>query len=49
MPRIVEKLEFMTGRVVKVCTKTATGRSPEHKNLVFRINLQENCLRKGKT
>ena len=49
MPRIVEKLEFMTGRVVKVLTKTVTGESLEHKNLVFRINLQENCLRKVKT
>jgi len=38
MPRIAEKLEFMKGRAVKVCTKTATGRSPEHKNPYFRAN-----------
>ncbi len=35
MPRITEKLEFMTGRAVKVCTKTGIGRSPGYKKNVF--------------
>jgi len=47
MLTIAEKVRFMKARAVKVCTKTVTGRGPEHKNLVFRINLQESCLRKG--
>ncbi len=29
------KLEFMKGRVVKVCTKTAIGRKARHKNHVL--------------
>jgi hypothetical protein len=31
MPRIVEKLEFMTGRVAKVCSKVGIGRKAGHK------------------
>jgi hypothetical protein len=35
MPRIAEKLEFMTGCAVKVCAKTGIGRKAGHKNHVF--------------
>jgi len=35
MQRIAEKLEFMTGRVVKVCTKAGIGGRAEHKKHVF--------------
>jgi hypothetical protein len=35
MPRIAEKLEFMTGRVVKVCTKVGIGRKVGHKKRAF--------------
>jgi len=35
MPRIAEKLEFMKGRVAKVCTKTAISRKVRHKNHVL--------------
>ncbi len=35
MPRITEKLEFVTGRAVKVCEKAGIGRSPGHKKNVF--------------
>ncbi|MCD6297555.1 MAG: hypothetical protein J7M30_10410 [Deltaproteobacteria bacterium] len=33
MPRITEKLEFVTGRAVKVCEKAGIGRSPGHKKM----------------
>ena len=48
-PEIAEKLEFIKVRAVKVCTKAWTGRSPEHKNLGFRVNSRKNCLGKGKS
>ena len=35
MQRIAEKLEFLTGRAVKVCVKAEIGRSPGHKKSVF--------------
>jgi hypothetical protein len=35
MPRIAEKLEFVTGRAVKVCAKAGIGRKAGHKKYVF--------------
>ena len=35
MPRITEKLEFVTGCAVKVYAKAWIGRSPGHKNRGF--------------
>ena len=35
MIRITEKLEFMTGRAVKVYAKAWIGRKAEHKNRSF--------------
>ena len=35
MPRIAEKLEFMTGCAVKVCTKAGTGRKAGHEKCGF--------------
>ena len=35
MPRIAKKLEFVTGRAVKVCEKAGIGRKAGHKNLGF--------------
>ena len=35
MLRIAEKLEFMTGRAVKVCTKAGIGRKAGHKKRGF--------------
>jgi len=33
MPRIAEKLEFMTGRAVKVCAKAGIGRKTGQKSV----------------
>jgi hypothetical protein len=49
MLTIAEKPEFMKARTVKVCTKTVNLSSPGSTNLIFRINLQENCLEKEKS
>ena len=49
MPRIAEKLEFMTGRAVKVCTKAVNESSSGHNNPDFRVNMQQNCLREEKS
>jgi len=38
MLRIAEKLEFMTGRVVKVCAKAGIGRKMGLKNPWFPVN-----------
>jgi len=35
MLRIAEKLEFMTGRAVKVCKKACIGRKTGHKKPCF--------------
>jgi len=35
MPRITEKLEFVTGRAVKVCEKSGIGKKAGHKNRGF--------------
>jgi hypothetical protein len=48
MLTIAEKPEFMKARTVKVCTKTVNLSSPGFKSLVFRINPQENCIRREK-
>jgi hypothetical protein len=40
MPRIAVKIEFMTGRAVKICTKTGIGRKAGHKKLCFPANFQ---------
>jgi len=47
MLTIAEKLGLMKARTVKVCAKSGVGRKTGLKNLAFRMNLQENCLRKG--
>ncbi len=49
MQEIAEKPELMNARAVKVWTKTVILSSPGFKSLVFRINLQENCLGKEKS
>jgi hypothetical protein len=36
MQRIAEKLEFMTGSAVKICTKAGTGRKAGHKKPFFK-------------
>jgi hypothetical protein len=35
MPRVAEKLEFMTRRAVKVCTKAGIGRKVGHEKRGF--------------
>ncbi len=40
MSRIARRLEFMTGRSVKVRAKAGIRSDPESKNLDFRVNLQ---------
>jgi len=47
MQRITKKLEFMKGRVVKVCAKAGIGRKPGHKNTCFRANVQQSCFERG--
>jgi len=42
MPRIAEKLDFMTGRAVKVCTEAGTGRKAGHKKPCFPAIFQRN-------
>jgi hypothetical protein len=46
MCEITEKLESMTWRAVKVCTKAGARRSPGHKNACFRANFQSSCFEK---
>jgi len=46
---IAEKLEFMKVRTIKVCIKPVILSNRGFQNLVFRINLQENCLITGKS
>jgi hypothetical protein len=48
MPRIAEKLEFMTGSAVKICTKAGTGRKAGHKKPCFPAIFQKNRLEKEK-
>jgi len=38
--RIAEKLEFIMGRVVKICTKASIGGKAEHNKTFFRANFQ---------
>jgi len=40
MIRIAEKLEFMTERAVKVCTKAGIGRKTGHKKTCFHVDFQ---------
>jgi len=49
MLTIAEKVGFMKARAVKVCAKAGITSSPGPKNLVFHVNLQENCLGKEKS
>jgi hypothetical protein len=49
MRKIAEKIGFMNAKRDTVCTKTGILGSPGSKNPVFRINLQEHRLRKGKS
>jgi len=49
MREIAEKPELMNARAVKVWTEAGISSSLGPTNLVFRINLQESCLRKGKS
>ncbi len=46
MPRITEKLEFVTGCAVKVYAKAWIGRKVEHKNPGILVNSRKNCLGK---
>jgi hypothetical protein len=46
MPRITEKLEFVTGCAVKVSAKAWIGRKVEHENPVFCVNRQGNCFKR---
>jgi hypothetical protein len=48
MKRIAEKLEFMTGRAVKVCTKACIGRKTGHKKPCFPAIFQKNRLKNEK-
>ena len=41
MPRITEKLEFVTGCAVKVYAKAGIGRKVEHKNPGILVNLSK--------
>jgi len=44
MQRIAEKLEFMKGRVVKVCTKAVIGRKAGHQKPCYYRNFHKNFL-----
>jgi hypothetical protein len=41
MPRIAEKLEFMNGRTVKVCTKAGIGRKAGHQKQCYYRNFHK--------
>jgi hypothetical protein len=43
MPRITEKLEFMTGCAVTVCAKAWIGRKVEHKKSWYSCKFVKNC------
>ena len=49
MRRIAEKTDLMNTIAVKVWTEAGISGSLGPANLVFRINLQENCLEKEKS
>ena len=49
MLTIAEKLGFVKARAVEVCIKRVILSNLGFQNLVFRINLQENCLITGKS
>jgi len=44
MPRIAEKLEFIKGRAVKVCTKAGIGRKVGHQKPCYYRNFHKNHL-----
>jgi hypothetical protein len=48
MPRITEKLEFMTERAVNVCKKACIGRKTGHKKPCFPAIFQKNRLKNEK-